>query len=493
MSNREQWIATSHSHTRFSVGILGVPVFKLGDQYDLLLYAEKEDIEQSMGLKTALDNGWLTIAKTRDGGSVGTVDTDTSGIQIAEEDETSGTGGGDLATIPESNAGVITDKAVTPAGLLFIQPTSGTGTGLLGGGNRTNDPLGDLAIDIQTDRSSADEAATGDESVAIGSYCKASGFDSIAIGDSSYALADSSLATNGGVVDVGADSGIAIGGIVAAGADHGIAIGANSDSTGSYGIAIGGGAGAAVDAISMGEDSAAGTEAIALGLSASAGTNAVAIGSSAIASGARDVLIGYSATVDLTSGGENTGIGYGVTLDNTTARGVALGYFAYVNANNSSAIGSGARVVIAGATNITGPIFCRKDNGESAGNAMQVFSGTEVVVMTKEVSLKATGTQTLTVPTGSTFFLTEVGVISTIQTGSGTQPTVSFGITGTLAKYLAATVTTTLTAAGKRQRFTSLLVPEDGATTLAATITSASTYTTHSGRFYFKGILIEDE
>ncbi len=117
--------------------------------------------------------------------------------------------------------------------------------------------------------------------------------------------------------------------------------------------------------------------------------------------------------------------------------------------------------------------------------------------MTQEVDFLASAADyTITIPSGAHFFPNEVDVICTVQGGTvATQPTVRSGITGTLAQYLAASITTALTAALKRERFTTLLTYEGGATitggvTIPGTLTGAGSY---KGRFAFIGLLVEDE
>ncbi len=60
------------------------------------------------------------------------------------------------------------------------------------------------------------------------------------------------------------------------------------------------------------------------------------------------------------------------------------------------------------------------------------------------------------------------------------------------ALQLASTQTTDLTASGKRE-YHDPLVPEDGETSLTATVVTGATGTTVKGRFYWKGMLVEDE
>jgi hypothetical protein len=95
-------------------------------------------------------------------------------------------------------------------------------------------------------------------------------------------------------------------------------------------------------------------------------------------------------------------------------------------------------------------------------------------------------------PAGCRFYISELGLITHTVTGLVAQPTVRFGISGTPAKHLAATLTTLLTVAHKREKWTPL-VPEDGESSLSAGVTVAANATTMRGRFYWKGILVEDE
>jgi len=71
------------------------------------------------------------------------------------------------------------------------------------------------------------------------------------------------------------------------------------------------------------------------------------------------------------------------------------------------------------------------------------------------------------------------------------QPTVSYGNTGNHTALAAAAPTTGLTAAFARSKVVAMTTP-NGQTTLTATITVGATATTCMGRFYFIGLLVED-
>jgi hypothetical protein len=171
---------------------------------------------------------------------------------------------------------------------------------------------------------------------------------------------------------------------------------------------------------------------------------------------------------------------------------MAIGYMTCAFAEKSLALGYGAKSGVPTTTNICGPQIIRKDRGENADHAFYSYCGVEVVLASKEIDLTIVADQTLTLPGGCKFWLDEVGVIATQIAGLTTQPTVRFGITGDLDKHHSAAITTKLTAAGKREKFDPL-VPEDGETSLTAGVTSAAAGTTVKGRFYWKGMLIEDE
>ena len=113
--------------------------------------------------------------------------------------------------------------------------------------------------------------------------------------------------------------------------------------------------------------------------------------------------------------------------------------------------------------------------------------------MTKEIDLKTTACHTITIPTGATFFINEAGVISTAVTSLTTQATFKIGCaTDATNTILENTQTTDLTAAKKRERY----IPnnsEDGLQTITVEISTGASATTAKGRFYFKGMLVEDE
>lgn len=137
---------------------------------------------------------------------------------------------------------------------------------------------------------------------------------------------------------------------------------------------------------------------------------------------------------------------------------------------------TGADSVITGPTGIVGP------TGPVSG--ILVEYGTEVDF------LGSTGDQSISIEASHKGWLEEVGWVVTELTLDGgsltTQPTVRFGIVGSLAKYKAAAATTLLTATGKRARYTTLL-EDDGETTFSAGMTVAGVITGGGGSEVYKG------
>lgn len=231
------------------------------------------------------------------------------------------------------------------------------------------------------------------------------------------------------------------------------------------------------------------------------GNYSVAIGSAVTASAPNSLSVGSdsdaSASGSSTFGNDNVASGnlstaIGSKNQASGAKSTASGYYSSAAADGSTASGFYAAARIVNTTNICGPQICRRDDGEAAGKNFHSFCGTQVILRTNEVSLKAAATHTITLPSGCHFFPDECGVNVTSLNTLTIQPTISFGITGSNAALKAAAITTALTAQFSRERFQTLLTAA-GQTTLTATVTVGATATTLLGTFYLKGILIEDE
>ena len=327
----------------------------------------------------------------------------------------------------------------TATGAIFAN--FATGTTLVSG-------FGTDAVELQAQRSGAGYLASGYHGIAIGQNNTASAGNAIAIGDSN----------------------------VVAGGGSAVAIGNGNTAAGADSVAIGrGGSAGGDDAVVIGYGTADYRAGIAIGVSAIAGAAyGISIGGSSDAAGLGAVALGYNAYA---GGQESVSAGY--QAESEGYRAIAVGYDAKARIDNS--------------VNLAGPILIRKDDGEGIAEAVRAFSGAEVQIMTDEIDLTAVADHTITLPAAAHFWVTEVGIILTEVTGAlTTQPTVRFGITGTPAKFVVASVTTLLTAALKRERFDALIT-DDGETTLLFGVTVGATVATSmTGRAYFKGIWIED-
>lgn len=216
----------------------------------------------------------------------------------------------------------------------------------------------------------------------------------------------------------------------------------------------------------------------------------VALGASCEAIGVTDIAIGTTA---VTSGGGSAMISIGISSTVSAGQGLALGNAASATAAGASAIGSNAIARIA-ETNVISGMNIVRNSGEYSAAEIVAFSA--LASFTTIIDNKVE----ITIPTGSTFFVTEVGVIPTELTSVTGQPTIEFGsgATGQDA-ILTATAVTTATVR-KRERYLSdagtWVADADNVghtTMLTMSITTAAVATTFNGRVYFRGILVEDE
>lgn len=241
----------------------------------------------------------------------------------------------------------------------------------------------------------------------------------------------------------------------------------------------------------------------AAGVGSSADYNgAAAFGSYAITYAAGAMAVGISAQAYLP---RSIAIGFAASADGDGA--LAVGQSVYAGGHESIALGDGSEVVLfadgglaIGNTEVetlntlqVGALFAVSKNNRAytEANAAWRMSSAASVIMSQPLDLKTLQTHTIPMPTGVTFFPEEVGVIITAASGVTGQPTLRFGITGTEAKFLAATATTGLDAVHERERFTTL-ASSDGAKTLRSEVTVAATGTTLTGRVYWRGFAVVD-
>lgn len=218
------------------------------------------------------------------------------------------------------------------------------------------------------------------------------------------------------------------------------------------------------------------------------GDNSIALGNNNIASGNNSLAVGGNCEAVA----ESTAVGQ-------SARAMGLASFAFGNvasaeADSAIAIGYGALSRIPFGISLAGLIAIRQTtDGETEGaGCVGQYGGAEVAVATPLIDLKQIADFVIPFPAACKFFLTECGIILTHLTALTTQPTVRFGVNGSLAVSLAPFLCTDLNVVGATERF----LPGNraaGVTSLSFGVTSAAVATVLQGRAYWKGILVEDE
>ena len=323
--------------------------------------------------------------------------------------------------------------------------------------------MGTRALDWQSWRAAApnNSTARGNNSVAVGINNDITGVAAGAAGAYSTAIGINNVIAGPSCVAVGRGNNMPVPSI------QGVAVGFGN-LVAPYGIGIGSSQVISNNGVAIGRGALPGFGGAAPG--------GVAVGHIAQARGVDDVAVGHSAY---------TRIGHSV----------AVGAYALARSNYSHSWGFRSISRPERATNITAPIFTRRDSGEGIANADMYFSGANVLIMTHEIQASAVGDYVLTI--GGAFssmriWLEEVGlIVSNLAVPMAAQPTVRFGNLGTSAKYLAPTLCTLLTAFGARERFNLLLVDEPEVS-LSFGITAGGT-ATNFVRAYFRGHIIEDE
>ena len=236
------------------------------------------------------------------------------------------------------------------------------------------------------------------------------------------------------------------------------------------------------------------TGGIVVGYQAKIWGNTATTGSSSL--GHIGVCVGYNAEVGvshLNNGFGCTAVGGFSKIGQNSSGAIAIGHTAEVTADNVLGICLGVNVVTTPRTlhiSALPAVPTEKDEQTTSDSAWAMVSS-GAVIMSVEVDLTVVADVTALIWDGLHFFPDEVGLVITAADGVTGQPTIRFGVTGTLDKLLAATATTGLDAAHKRQRFQTL-ASSDGETTLTAGVTVAATGTTLKGRFYWRGFAAVD-
>jgi len=219
---------------------------------------------------------------------------------------------------------------------------------------------------------------------------------------------------------------------------------------------------------------AIGDSAIAIGLNTVSGQNSIAMGESAQAANTC-IAFGYEAVAHG---------GYACTAIGQFVKNSAAYY--------SIVIGSDITNSVDNTHVIGGPSLVVKSANGGSGSIELDYCGQENYIFSDVIDLKtaADAVAQVTMQAGTAFFVNEVGIIVTSSSGVTGQPNVSFGIVGNTVALLASTATTKSSAKG-RDTFTPL--SKDGVTSLTASVKVGATATAMSGRFYWKGILVQDE
>ena len=321
---------------------------------------------------------------------------------------------------------------------------------------------------------------SGVESIVVGNDAQATANCSITLGSCSCSTADKTIAGGYFTCATGEDSS-AVGNYAKSLGVHSSAFGSIASSCGNCSIAVGRVATACgVCSSVFGIDSdAQGTKGVVVGFEAlqlNNVSNSQVFGTCVCTLAEHSTAIG---THTCTGSSWATAVGYSSATDSA--------------ANYSSVFGSFARVNVACTVNIGGAVITKKDSGETTGGDFLQFAGTETTLMTKEIDLKTAACHTMTIPTNAKFWVNEMGVISTNISAMTTQPTIKIGCDDTNTSTLMASLQTVeLTTENRRERYLPA-TPERGLQTITVEIATGATATTACGRFYFKGMLVENE
>ena len=341
---------------------------------------------------------------------------------------------------------------------------------------------------------------TNTEALSIGRFAAGSSDFATAVGWSAYSFGLNSTAVGAGSQSY-YEYGSAFGSYARAGAAHSLRSSSNNSTAIELGYAV---------------STSSGGHKLVCTTAGTTGASVPTFNTSAIGDTTTDGTVTWTYLGADTTGSYNLSAGYlsSALMDNSTTFGIkaasasnstsigfntlstsgstSIGYSATSISNLGIALGSNAINRIGESNNITGLSLIRKDNGEAATDEHLYFTGSQAIVFSKEIDLKtlADDVSTITIPTGSTFYPDEVGVVVTSADTVTVQPEVSFGITGNTTAVLTQTATTKSAAKG-RDVFTPS--SKDGVTSLTTSVKVAATATTLLGRFYWKGILVEDE
>ena len=281
-------------------------------------------------------------------------------------------------------------------------------------------------------------------------------------------------------------------GEVAAGTENAFVFGADAYADTAGQIAIGNGVYMEEGiSVAIGEYSGVvGGNGVAVGYAAFSRLDGVAVGQySNIAGGAAGgVAVGSDARVNASAvGGIALGRNASVAID--AIGSIVIGDGAATSYGNVGAVAIGDTLARASHALQIGALYTVPRGLGTGADAAWTMSAGAAVIMSEPLDLKTLLTHTITIPTGLSFFVDEIGVIAVSASGVTVQPTIAFGVTGTPDKFAAAALTTGLAAPNNRHR---IVAPDsaDGVTTLQAEVTMAASATALTGRVYWRGIAV---
>ena len=211
----------------------------------------------------------------------------------------------------------------------------------------------------------------------------------------------------------------------------------------------------------------------------------------------RSMAIGAKANV-ATNRPHTINIGYksGLTATAAVAKTLAVGYNSAADALGATAIGEFVTNGVA-QTFMSQPPVLRADNSSVTGAKQSIFStggGAPTVLTTQVFDLAYTNYASIPLPANCKFFPEEIGMICTEAYAPSVQPTIQAGVDASYsATLLAPILTSNMAVAGGHEKFNTLSSNGVASLRFEVTIAGNDGANPYKGRFYAKGLLIEDE
>ncbi len=218
--------------------------------------------------------------------------------------------------------------------------------------------------------------------------------------------------------------------------------------------------------------------------SVASGDESLALGARCKVGGLRAIGIGADAWA---FGVESFALGSGVTAQANGS--VAIGQCCSASAVGAMAIGPYASADVPHSVNLGGLVVLRNDDDED--DPTLCFGGAEIVLLSHERDLTRVAAETIDFQSRSKFFPRECGLVVTALAGLITQPSVEFGTREQGAAHLPSFPCTELTRVGACERY--LPASCDGVTSVRGAVAAPAAATALKGRFFWRGMLVEDE